>query len=81
MGDFDVNVKNSDGEFPLMMATRSNNIDLVQLLCEYEINFQQVDNEGNSAFLTAALKKSFKVIQFLCQECSIDLNEQNNDGI
>ena len=74
-----LNAKNSIGEFPLMMASQSNNIDLVRFLSNYEINFQQVDNDGNSAFLIAAMNDSIDVILFLCEKYPIDLNEQNND--
>jgi len=59
--NIDVNIQNSEGTTPLMVAVKENNLDMVNALLQHpQINVNLRNNEGLTAFMIAMEKTQFK---------------------
>lgn len=78
-------VKNNQGETPLFVAIRSNQLACVQQLINAGTRLSIVDNRGGSALHMAAKKGNVTVIDMLLttselEERDIDINRCDNIG-
>lgn len=76
-----LNSQNSIGEFPLMMATKSKNLDLIHLLCEYDIDINQVDNDGQTCLLYAIENGLNEIATFYISHQGTNINKGNEQGM
>ena len=79
--NLDINVKNKIGEFPLMMAVKNKDFELVQFLCKSNptINVNQFDNSNCTSLLYALQQNIFDIAYFLLSRSDINVNIPNND--
>ena len=76
---FDVNIRNSKGETPLMIASKYyNGIDIINIMLQNGADINAIDNNGYNALLHAINKDEENIIQFLFSHgAKIDLNNEN----
>ena len=71
-------MKNKIGEFPLMMATKTNDIELLQLLSDYNANYNQVDNEGITCLIYSIFEGFNEISLFLISKSETDINKYDD---
>jgi len=76
-----INMKNENGETPLMIATYSNQISIIELLLKNGANKKLTNNQGNTALLIYISRDGNTyagIIELLLTKDNINI--QNNDG-
>lgn len=72
-----VNVQN---ETPLIIATKGEYFDIVELLLEYNANINWQDSIGNTAIFYSVDKSAYEMVEFLIEN-KANPNIQNRNGI
>ncbi|MFD2822647.1 ankyrin repeat domain-containing protein [Lacinutrix iliipiscaria] len=74
------NTTTTKGETPLhVLAARSKNLELITYFIDKNADVNQIDNDGNSAFLNAASRNNLEVIRLLFSHVK-DINAVNKKG-
>lgn len=77
----DLNLRNSSGKTPLMLACENGGTAIVKILLNQtriSIDFDAVDNDGNTAFTIAKRKTDTETVSFLGQKMLLLAVENNN---
>lgn len=75
----DVNMKNDNGLWFLMVASESGNARMVNLLLEKGGDVNITDDYNNTALSTAVRNSEYDVVELLLEK-GADINKENNDG-
>ena len=75
----DVNMKNDDGVWFLLLASANGNARMVNLLLEKGIDVNITDDYNNTALSTAVINAKYDVVELLLEK-GADINKENNDG-
>ena len=75
----DVNMKNDNGVWFLLVASENGNARMVNLLLEKGIDVNITDDYNNTALSTAVRNANYDVVELLLEK-GADINKENNDG-
>jgi len=75
----DVNMKNDNGVWFLLVASENGNARMVNLLLEKCIDVNITDDYNNTALSTAVRNANYDVVELLLEN-GADINKENNDG-
>ena len=75
----DVNMKNDNGAWFLIVASESGNARMVNLLLEKGVDVNITDHYNNTALSTAVRNAEYDVVELLLKK-GADINKENNDG-
>jgi ankyrin repeat protein len=75
----DVNMKNDNGVWFLLVASGHGNARMVNLLLEKGIDVNITDDYNNTALSTAVRNANYDVVELLLEK-GADINKENNDG-
>ena len=75
----DVNMKNDDGAWFLIVAAEGGNERMVNLFLEKGIDVNITDHYNNTALSTAVRNSRYDVVELLLKN-GADINKENNDG-
>lgn len=75
----DVNMKNDDGSWFLLVASENGNARMVNLLLEKGIDVNITDDYNNTALSTAVRNSRYDVVELLLEK-GADINKENNNG-
>jgi ankyrin repeat protein len=75
----DVNMKNDNGVWFLLVASENGNARMVNLLLEIGIDVNITDDYNNTALSTAVRNAKYDVVELLLEK-GADINKENNDG-
>ena len=75
----DVNMKNDNGVWFLLLASANGNARMVNLLLEKGIDVNITDDYNNTALSTAVINAKYDVVELLLEK-GADINKENNDG-
>lgn len=75
----DVNMKNDNGVWFLLVASESGNARMVNLLLEKGIDVNITDDYNNTALSTAVRNANYDVVALLLEK-GADINKENNNG-
>jgi ankyrin repeat protein len=75
----DVNMKNDNGVWFLLVASENGNARMVNLLLEKGIDVNITDDYNNTALSTAVRNAEYDVVELLL-EMGADINKENNNG-
>ena len=75
----DVNIKNDNGSWFLLVASENGNARMVNLLLEKGIDVNITDDYNNTALSTAVRNAEYDVVELLLEN-GADINKENNDG-
>ena len=75
----DVNMKNDDGAWFLIVAAEGGNERMVNLFLEKGIDVNITDHYNNTALSTAVRNSRYDVVKLLLKK-GADINKENNDG-
>uniref|UniRef100_A0A6C0J430 Uncharacterized protein n=1 Tax=viral metagenome TaxID=1070528 RepID=A0A6C0J430_9ZZZZ len=75
----DVNMKNDDGSWFLLVASGNGNARIVNLLLEKGIDVNITDDYNNTALSTAVRNAEYDVVELLLEK-GADINKKNDDG-
>ena len=79
-GNCNMNYINDEGESFLMVAVRSGNCDIFQILLEKTSNVNARNRQGNTALIIACEEEQHKMIELLLEN-NANLNIRNNIGM
>ena len=75
----DVNMKNDNGAWFLLVASENGNVRMVNLLLEKGIDVNITDDYNNTALSTAVRNSKYDVVELLLEK-GADINKKNDDG-
>ena len=75
----DVNIKNDNGAWFLLVASENGNARMVNLLLEKGIDVNITDDYNNTALSTAVRNANYDVVELLLEK-GADINKKNDDG-
>ena len=75
----DVNMKNDNGVWFLLVASANGDARMVNLLLEKGIDVNITDDYNNTALSTAVRNANYDVVELLLEK-GADINKENNDG-
>ena len=75
----DVNMKNDNGVWFLLVASENGNARMVNLLLEKGIDVNITDDYNNTALSTAVRNANYDVVELLLEK-GADINKKNDDG-
>lgn len=75
----DVNIKNKEGETPLILSYITFNIEIHELLIKSGANLNEQDKNGYTALMWSSCDSNVELTKLLIKE-GADLDMQNNDG-
>ena len=75
----DVNFKNDNGAWFLLVASENGNARMVNLLLEKGIDVNITDDYNNTALSAAAINAEYDVVKLLLEK-GADINKKNDDG-
>ena len=75
----DVNMKNDNGVWFLLVASENGNARMVNLLLEKGIDVNITDDYNNTALSTAVMNAKYDVVELLLEK-GADINKENNNG-
>jgi hypothetical protein len=75
----DVNIKNDNGVWFLLVASENGNARMVNLLLEKGIDVNITDDYNNTALSTAVRNAKYDVVELLLEK-GADINKENNKG-
>lgn len=75
----DVNIKNDNGAWFLLVASENGNARMVNLLLEKGIDVNITDDYNNTALSTAVRNAKYDVVELLLEK-GADINKKNDDG-
>ena len=75
----DVNMKNDNGAWFLLVASENGNVRMVNLLLEKGIDVNITDDYNNTALSTAVRNAKYDVVELLLEK-GADINKKNDDG-
>ena len=75
----DVNMKNDNGVWFLLVASENGNTRMVNLLLEKGIDVNITDDYNNTALSSAVRNAEYDVVELLLEK-GADINKENNDG-
>jgi ankyrin repeat protein len=75
----DVNMKNDNGVWFLLVASENGNARMVNLLLEKGIDVNITDDYNNTALSSAVRNANYDVVELLLEK-GADINKENNDG-
>ena len=75
----DVNMKNDNGVWFLLVASENGNARMVNLLLEKGIDVNITDDYNNTALSTAVRNAEYDVVELLLEK-GADINKENNNG-
>ena len=75
----DVNMKNDNGVWFLLVASANGNARMVNLLLEKGIDVNITDDYNNTALSTAVRNANYDVVELLLEK-GADINKENNNG-
>ena len=75
----DVNMKNDNGVWFLLVASENGNARMVNLLLEKGIDVNITDDYNNTALSTAVRNAKYDVVELLLEK-GADINKENNNG-
>ena len=74
----DVNIKNDNGVWFLLVASENGNARMVNLLLEIGVDVNITDNYNNTALSIAVRNAEYDVVELLLEK-GADINKENND--
>ena len=77
----DVNETDNEGKSPFLYAVEAKERYSARYLKELGANVKQLTNEGKSALHIAAENEDLSMVQFLVEECDLDINAQDKKGL
>lgn len=79
---FCINTADDEGEYPLHMAVRKDNMDVLDLLLRQpNINYNIKEcNSGNSPLITAMMAGQMQMFETLLHFIAVDIEQTNNNG-
>ena len=77
----DVNETDKEGKSPFLYAVEAKERYSARYLKELGANVKQLTNEGKSALHIAAENEDLSMVQFLVEECNLDINAQDKKGL
>jgi len=75
----DVNIRNDNGVWFLLVASENGNARMVNLLLEKGIDVNITDDYNNTALSSAVRNANYDVVELLLEK-GADINKENNDG-
>lgn len=74
-----INHKNKQGNSPIYLATKNDNVEIIKTLILYKADIYRIDNEGNNIAHIAAKHGSFKTLKYLQSNHAL-FTSTNNRG-
>ncbi len=74
-----VNGRDTDGQTPLHIAARMDNVEMAKLLLAHGASVNEKDNQGKTPIFAAARKGSREMVELLMAH-GADINARNSDG-
>lgn len=78
--DNNIDAKDEYEKTPIMMAAQQGDLAAVQYLIEQGANLKLLDSHGFNLFHHAVLSLNLELVSWLMENCSIDVNHQDNNG-
>ena len=75
------NVPNSDGDTPVLMALKTNKMDVLQILLKCpQVDLNLKDKNGDSLIIVALKTDKMDVVKLLLQHSRVDLSTRDSQG-
>lgn len=76
----DVNYKDKNGRYPLLVCVEYGFLDLVRFLISRNANIYVVDSRGNTALILSINCRAKELTQCILEQTNSNINHQNDDG-
>jgi ankyrin repeat protein len=75
----DVNIKDTNGELPIIVSIYSGNIEIFEYLLEHGVDCNSKDSNGNP-LLSLAISNNPLLVKYLLKKSNININEKDANG-